>query len=71
MRLSLVGVAAGAILSFGLTRFLSKMLYGVQPTDAATFLAVCALLILMALLASYIPALRATRVDPLTSLRVQ
>ncbi len=71
LKLSLAGVAAGAILSLPLTRFLSNMLFGVQPADAATFAAVCALLVGTAFLASLVPALRASRVDPLTSLRVQ
>jgi putative ABC transport system permease protein len=71
LRLSLAGAAAGVILSLALTRFLSNMLYGIRPADPATFLAVCALLIAAALAAGAIPALRATRVDPLTSLRAQ
>jgi predicted permease len=71
LKLALAGVAIGAALSFALTRFLSKMLYGVQPTDAPTFLGVCALLVFMAVVASYIPAWRATRVDPLTALRTE
>lgn len=71
LRLSLAGVVVGAILALGLTRFLAKMLYGVQPTDAVTFGGVAVLLVFTALVASAIPALRATHVDPLASLRVQ
>ncbi|HEY2015641.1 MAG TPA: ABC transporter permease [Bryobacteraceae bacterium] len=71
LKLALAGVAAGAILSLVLTRFLSGMLYGIQPTDAATFAGVSALLVVTALVASSVPALRAARVDPLASLRAQ
>ena len=71
LKLSLGGVAAGAVLSFVLTRFLAKMLYGVQPTDVLTFGLVSALTIATALVASLIPAWRATQVDPLTSLRAE
>ncbi len=71
LRLSLAGMAAGALLSFALTRFLGSMLYGVKPTDAATFAGVSTLLIATALTASLLPAVKATRVDPVTSLRAQ
>lgn len=71
LKLSLAGAAAGGILSLPLTRFLSKMLFGVQPTDAATFAAVCSLLVGTTLVASLVPALRASKVDPLTALRMQ
>lgn len=67
--LALVGVALGLVGSFVLTRFLSKMLFGVTTTDPLTFTAISALLILVALLAAYIPARRATRVDPVIALR--
>jgi putative ABC transport system permease protein len=50
-------------------RLLSSMLYGVQSTDAIAFAAACLALIVAALLASYLPALRATRVDPIVALR--
>jgi putative ABC transport system permease protein len=71
LKLALAGVAIGAMLSFALTRFLAQMLFGVRPTDAGTFAGVCGLLIVMALVSSYIPAWRATRVDPLTALRME
>jgi putative ABC transport system permease protein len=70
-RLSVTGIAAGLVLSLGLTRFLSTMLYGVEPTDAFTFVSIPLLLGGLGLLSSYLPAVRATRVDPMQSLRVQ
>jgi len=57
---------AGAL---GLTRFLSGLLYGVKPSDPLTLVAVSALLIAVAFLASYIPARQAAKVDPLAALR--
>ncbi len=71
LRLAVAGVAAGAVLSFAVTRFLATMLYGIQRTDAATYAGVGALLVVTAVLSSLIPAWRAARADPLASLRVQ
>jgi putative ABC transport system permease protein len=65
----LAGVAAGAAGSFALTRFLSSQLYGVSPADPATLAASCLGLVLVALLACYVPARRASKVDPITALR--
>jgi ABC-type antimicrobial peptide transport system permease subunit len=67
----LAGVAAGAAGSFALTRFLSSQLYGVSPADPATLAASCLGLVLVALLACYVPARRASKVDPITALRHQ
>jgi predicted permease len=69
IRLSLIGIAAGAIASLALTRVIAKMLYGVSATDPATFAGIALLFLLVALAASYVPAYRATRVDPLEALR--
>ena len=70
-RLVVAGLAIGAIAALFLTRLLQKELYGVTPTDPATFLTVSALLVLAALLATYLPALRATKVDPMSALRAE
>jgi ABC-type antimicrobial peptide transport system permease subunit len=69
MKPTLTGVAIGLLASFALGRIVTSMIYGVSSRDLATFLAVTMLLILVSLGASLIPALRATRVDPLTVLR--
>jgi predicted permease len=65
------GVAIGILASFGLTRFIENMLFGVTPTDPLTFVMIILLLGLVALLACLIPALRAMRVDPIVVLRHQ
>ena len=67
--LSLAGVVLGMAVAFAVTRFMAKMLYGVQPDDLGTFAAVSALLLLVALIACGVPALRAIRVDPLVAIR--
>jgi ABC-type antimicrobial peptide transport system permease subunit len=69
MKLALGGVAIGLLSAMGLTRLLASLLYGVSATDALTFAGVSALLIVFALVACFLPALRAARVDPLISLR--
>jgi ABC-type antimicrobial peptide transport system permease subunit len=69
MKMALAGVALGLIVALGLTRLISKMLYGVSATDPATFVAITLLLLTVALLACFIPAWRATQVDPLVALR--
>ncbi|HKW08846.1 MAG TPA: FtsX-like permease family protein, partial [Gemmatimonadaceae bacterium] len=67
--LALIGVLVGAVAALGLTRLIAGLLYGVSATDPLSFLAVMALLIVVALLASFVPARRAARVDPMTVLR--
>jgi predicted permease len=69
MVLALMGAAAGVVGALGLTRLMSGLLYGVRPSDPATFAAVCAFLAAVALAASYFPARQASRIDPLTALR--
>ncbi|MFZ0819146.1 MAG: ABC transporter permease [Candidatus Acidiferrales bacterium] len=71
LRLTLVGVAIGLASAWGLTRFLASTLYAVAPHDMTTLAAVSVLLSAVALLASYIPARRAMRVDPVVALRYE
>jgi ABC-type antimicrobial peptide transport system permease subunit len=71
LRLTIVGIAAGLLGAFAVTRALQTMLFDVRATDPATFAALSALLLLVGLLACYIPARRATQVDPMVALRYE
>ena len=71
MRLVLIGICIGVTAALGLTRFLSSILFGVNPTDPITFVSVVLILLGVALLALYLPARRAMRVDPVVALRYE
>ena len=71
LRLALVGIAVGILGAFALSRILARFLYGVDASDPLTYVTVAGLLLAVALVASYIPAHRATRIDPMSALRAE
>jgi len=71
LKLALLGVAVGLLGAWGLTRFMQTLLFGVTPTDPGTFAVIGLLLLLVALMACWVPARRATKVDPLVALRYE
>jgi ABC-type antimicrobial peptide transport system permease subunit len=71
MALALTGILAGTMLSLGMTRLISGMLFGITATDPLTFAGVAALLGTVAFLANYLPARRASKVDPMVALRYE
>ena len=71
MILAGIGVLIGLLAALGLTRLMSSLLYGVEATDPVTFGVVAAILVAVASAASYLPALRASRTDPLEAIRFE
>jgi ABC-type antimicrobial peptide transport system permease subunit len=69
LKLVLIGIVIGGVSALALQRVIGKLLFGISPTDPLTFTMIAFLLIGVALLACWIPARRATKVDPLTALR--
>jgi putative ABC transport system permease protein len=71
LRMTLIGVAVGLAAAAGLTNLMESLLFGTRPTDPATYLGVALLLLMVALVACWLPARRATRVDPMVALRYE
>lgn len=71
LRLTSIGIGIGLAGAIALTRYIEGMLYDVTPLDPLTYVAVVALFVAVTSLASYLPARRATRIDPMTALRYE
>jgi putative ABC transport system permease protein len=71
LKLAVVGLGIGLIGAFVVTRTLASLLYHVRPADPATFIAITGLLAAITIMAGLVPALRATRIDPLVALRYE
>ena len=69
VRFAVAGVMIGMVASFALTRLMTTMLFGVRPTDPLTFGVFAAIMLVVAMIASFVPARRALQVDPVTALR--
>ena len=69
LRLAVIGIAVGTVASFGISNLIASLLFGTPPTDRTTFLSMILLLLMVALLAGYLPARRASRIDPMIALR--
>ena len=69
MTLAVIGVVIGVLSALTLTRFIGSMMFGITPTDPATYALITCLLVAVAMLACYLPARRATKVDPMVALR--
>ena len=69
LRLALVGIVVGTVASLGVSRMIASLLFGTEPTDLFTFAGMLLLLGMVALLAGYVPAQRASRIDPMVALR--
>jgi len=71
LMLALAGAGIGVVIALGLSRFLSSVLYQIRPTNFLPYVVAATVSIVMALLASYLPARRASRVDPMVALRYE
>jgi ABC-type antimicrobial peptide transport system permease subunit len=69
--MALIGIALGAVMSFALSRVISTLLYATSATDPLTFMMMVVILAIVALLAGYLPARRASRIDPMKALRAE
>ena len=70
MKVAVLGLTIGVVAAYGLTKYMASLLFGIAATDIMTFVAVPAVLMLVAALACFLPAYRATQVDPMSVLRV-
>jgi ABC-type antimicrobial peptide transport system permease subunit len=71
LHMALLGIAIGAAVGFAVTRLMRELLFGVSAGDPVTFVAVALILAAVTVLASYVPALRATKIDPMVALRYE